>query len=558
MLGVEGLAGDNPREIGADFDDLELLESIDSQVRKKLFQGLKSLEGVKSQKDRHNLIRDLNKFINDEFRTESKYYMPGSDEIRRKRMNNKAKALVKGEKTGEPPRIENDSERLTLLKMLVEKGYVLDFKLEAPWHPVTFLNKNKLTTYPFNHEETVLYRGTNRHIFYNSEYSYEGDGRHTKSVLEIGNIEPSAEGGRGEGKEGEVAIYLGFLEAAKRYGIDKKRHEKGGAIAIELITNSDKLIFVQHGKPLNKSDDDRLNKNDVAESYPFFQLKNLGELDYMYGSPLKMREIALKSLNHSKEQTEKAEGQYRRRSWLMAKHYSGIPIGQIERIWDIEAERQNPYFVGTKDYIQSLKKSHPEKMPNSNQSPDNGIKAEIMNEIRNIRKVIEILEKIGNEIEVSTSFLERRIDDNRTLEVVLEYNIYLFILRWHLENNFEIDLRDRRYLDFSARNKLDNANGENIGLLGKKTSQIEQDIQNEVKFLNKKLKKEISHAKAENWNKEYIKKEKRFENRIENQVKQLVEELPFIRPSGVENDLEHIIESHAEKRIQKIFDEEVK
>lgn len=236
-----------------------------------------------------------------------------------------------------------------LVRSAIEEGYVWKFKLKKPWRPDRFVDNSGLSTFPQQHEKSVIYSGRREHIFYNKSVKdrwvegLEFEGFHnSQSVLKTGYIsagtahkksgDEEAEGGQ------EYAIWFGALDLAKRYPLGEKQNN---TINDE---NYRRNVVVRAVVPSNWI---------ILQKRPgeWGRLESLRDFKRAFDSPANFQ-IAGKDpefkLGRFKGQKE---GEV------------ALPIKYIESVWS-KNDDDNPIFTPFKTYIKYLYGEYPGYMPN--------------------------------------------------------------------------------------------------------------------------------------------------------------------------------------------------
>lgn len=110
-------------------------------------------------------IKGLKDYLKSERSSEVLQYY--QEEVQKEKLVQKARDIVEGTEKAQDilPDLDKEEARKKQISNAISKGYITGFKIKEPWHPYPFLT-GQLETFPFQHEETYMYHGTFKSIFY--------------------------------------------------------------------------------------------------------------------------------------------------------------------------------------------------------------------------------------------------------------------------------------------------------------------------------------------------------------------------------------------------------
>lgn len=290
----------------------------------------------------------------------------------------------------------NPSQAILLVENAIELGYIWDFRLEEPWHPKIFLDKDRLTTFPYQHKYVVSYSGKPKHLFFHSEGKeyilreapFE-QFYNPRSILEQGRIRASSFHGNAE-KGGnishpretealDVAIFTSNLNSALSgpYGFSGAgvTDERGRGYEEDIIfeINCPSSFLIQH------------TSNDRWETTE--------ELMSDFDNPSNYRDYLEENWNKTDEMDFKLS--------LKDEQSAGeafLPLKYIQGVWDREIHPKTPHFIPLSDYCVLIKNKFPSKVPDLEKSHLNRVpdtsevarkkkkKLEVKEELKELRK----------------------------------------------------------------------------------------------------------------------------------------------------------------------------
>lgn len=227
--------------------------------------------------------------------------------------------------------LENGAkEQITeLVKGAIEEGFIWKFRLRKPWHPKIFADEDRLTTFPFQHRNVIVYSAKKRHIFYTKsgkedileEYNFESF-HNPDSILEQGHINIGVHHENEDEPAKEDAIYSAVLGHTERYPLSGGSGV-GTKVVLELEAPIEALkIYIKIGGE---------------------EISNLEHMKNKFGSPEGYREHHVSSDEF--------------------KIMKPLNIERINGIWPWSSKKKTPYFMSLEHYAAYLYSKKPERMP---------------------------------------------------------------------------------------------------------------------------------------------------------------------------------------------------
>jgi hypothetical protein len=406
------------------------------------------IEDILDQSEREVLVENLAKFIRAHIwrnHQETRREQFVTDESVKK-SRRKAREILTGNKTDLPPEINfADGENFRILEKAAEKGYIQNSNFRRPWHIRPFLQKHPVS-FPYQHDEVVLYWGTSNAIFFKEEFTPD-ELDNQKSVLTTGHMS-SGENEIGgsidmenfEDQWGaESAIWLGFPNVAYHFAEKKNRYEGMGGVVLEIKISTDTLeTMVAPLKKRSKDTGSSTNKalsglDEIIEEFDEERFDTPLQAFYHYCN------LARRTDPH--QDLETAEIVH-----FAIQH--GIELSEVVRVWDVENMEsyqgtewfyEEPVWETLDEYIKHLKNRYGEKLPGKeNDESKEKFRDYIRKELRFLEEAETDIEKIGKLV----SEIESSGADSEKLD---EYSFLVSQLRdsFHYSDHFgQMELND--------------------------------------------------------------------------------------------------------------------
>lgn len=371
-------------------------------------------------------------------------------------------------------------------------------RYSTPWDSRKFI-AGDLVTYPYQHEEVILYRKTNHERFFQDEFTNQ------PSVIEQGYIAPVNgmyyEGNASEKLDANThGVYLGFLQTTR----DLFRGDTVLKVRVPSRT-LDTLII---------SDEDRRN----GTLLNFNGYRNLEQLHNYVGSPEKFREICLATVNN---EIDPESVQFLTQGKVPVSPYQGED-NWVEGVWDMEFN-DRPAFQPLDRYLSVLKNRYGDKVAYTSATDVN---QHIETELENLKKAGELVEELLYVLKAARKQLNMSSGLKSRSELVESYFSWMF-------------RRDRSYRE--VRNQLQQLAAKKFCSQDMEPSRPEFRSADEVRSemddlisfcesLEEELKQlyhdEKKHAVSENWNRQNIRQESQFEKKFEKDLCGKISRLP--------------------------------
>lgn len=375
-------------------------------------------------------------------------------------------------------------------------------KYDTPWDPEKFLRGDQVT-YPYQHSSVIFYRAEPVSSFFGNS-----------SILKKRYIEAAngfyTEGGERGNPEVYTAkshgVYGGFLETAKFYAEGSKPNPilKLEVPASEVIT-----IYVP---PEERS---KRGKHGDPETT---SLNNLKQMHHEFGSPEKMREVCINSL-----QDREGFGGY---EYLMFMVPHEIPVNEntnrITGIWD-NVFYDDPHWESMNEFVQTLKNKHPKGMPDGISSDKT--KEEIKQELEVLENLGSSLENLSNSLKFDRAVLKAnqisQLDSKHQKYLKNTLNKYDRILKriyQTIESKMGIKLH-KEGMNIESVAQINEASMKNI-------KRMINSIEDEIRQIEDEERKHAQEIMKETRDPELYKKEAEYEEKVERKVSEDISQLP--------------------------------
>lgn len=357
--------GRYPRRKTRDFGAFPYQGSSQEHDYGEIISSLEFEEKIFEEINKENLERGLVKFFLEQ---------NSSGGWSRKKARIMAQSIVEGriEKT---PLSKEDAKKA--VKNSIEKGYIWKFKLEEPWHPKIFFDRDRLTTFPFQHKFMIAYTGKPKHIFFHREgkkylekcvefiHKNVGGLNNPDSILTQGRIRggsPHSKASKGNSDERfDKAIYLSYLREANSYP-----HELHANSRCSHPYKGDLTIEVE--VPTNFVTQFSMDEHRWETSEALME---------DFGSPEQYR----KHIKKVWRETDKMDFK------VAIKEYQSdgeafLPLKYITGVWDREEYPHTPHFLPLEKYANLIKQEHPDRVPNLKDTKSHVNQSEIESKIK--------------------------------------------------------------------------------------------------------------------------------------------------------------------------------
>lgn len=379
-------------------------------------------------------------------------------------------------------------------------------KHSEPWQPEKFLQGDQ-ATFPYQHETAVFYRAEPVSSFYGKNSILK------KRYIEASNGFYTNGGEEGQGEELSAkshGVFGGFLETAKFYA---RTGSPDPILRLEVPTSELAVVYVP------PSEWDKRGQHEDPETVA---LTSLQELKDEFGTPEKMREVALKSLND-----REGFGGY---EFIMFMVPHEVPVDEdrnyVTGAWDTEFFQQ-PHFETLTEYVQSLKERHPKAMPDGLETDE--AKEEVKRELQDLENISQQLGKMNDSIKANRNILqtdkasELPEKDRKFLRGTLErYQDGLNKTETIVEEEFDTETTGQR-MQIESMVQINRKSLENV------KNRI-QEIQEEVEQIHEE---EMEHGRRiikEERDPDLFRKETRYEEKVEQRITEDLQGLPSFTP----------------------------
>ncbi len=373
-----------------------------------------------------------------------------------------------------------------------------------PWNPRAFLEGEKVT-FPYQHESVIFYRAEPIESFFGKRSIIK------KRYIEAANGFYTNGGKKGEGKEYSAkshGVFGGFLETAKFYA---RGNEPDPILKLEVPSSDLVTIFVP------KEEWSKRGKHGDPETG---SLNNLKQMKNYYGSPEKMRQVALRSL-------EEREG-FGGYEFIMFMVPHEVPVNKqnnwIKGVWDYSFH-DIPKWENLGHFVETIKTRYPERTPES--IDPNRAKKKIKEELKEIDEIGKLLKKINHQ---SLRFDERVIKANKASELpdrvskplknqLHKYDERLNRIYSIIREEFDIPV-ERQGPKISHVAQINRKSIRKISEDVKSIKEDAQEIDQEERRHAKSILRDNENAA------EIYKKEARYEQKVEKRISEEISQLP--------------------------------
>lgn len=312
----------------------------------------------------NELIRGLAHYIHQRFE-------PSVEFNSNHRHTAKANAILEGsDNAKDVANSLNNKHPKAVISDAVSKGYIENFKLDEPWHPVIFRDPKRPTTYPFQHATSIWYRGEDNHIWFKEEVCdkmAEAKGRdryyNHKSVFNSGKLHPGSTHVKDQHLK-EDQKFDGISTLSTYWTTDT-----GGA---EGTASS----YTQFGGVLEAQIPSRW-VNIVLDGYE--EIDSLKKVKSEFKSPEHFRKEFLKNFRETKVTRQV------------------LPLEYIKGVWP-NWKFDEPYFLTLEEFHKLIYQKYPHKIPRNPKQIDSEIKTNNKEERRILKKELNLIEDLQEKI----------------------------------------------------------------------------------------------------------------------------------------------------------------
>lgn len=379
-------------------------------------------------------------------------------------------------------------------------------RYSEPWKPEKFL-KGDQVTYPQQHESVIFYRAEPVDSFWGPNSILQ------KRYIEASNGFYTEGGEKGEGSELSAkshGVFGGFIETAEYYA---RGDRPDPVLKLEVPAKDTVTIYVP---------EDQRQKRGKHGDPETGSLKNLEEMHDHFGSPEKMREVCLDSLEN-----REGFGGY---EWVMFMVPHEVPVSPeenwIKGVWDKDFY-SDPHFESLKKFVETLKSRHPKAVPEGI-DPDH-TKEEIRRELHELEKMRKLLSRMDEALRFGRKQLKAdklsQLPERKAgyLENTAEkYEKFREDIQELMEEEFDTDIQDPE----TRIRSVAQVNPESMKNLKKRIGELEEEVE-------KIYEDEHSHGEQiarQGGGVEEFREERQYERKVEERLTEDFAELPDFRP----------------------------